>query len=346
MKILSEADIANVIKARDNGASWGDIGKEFNVPRDTARSAYRRHSEKRGSKAIGSRAKITGILPDSDILDPDELWQGVITRQVKHSERVIKARSAQRIKIRDTLPFAIAELSDLHIGSPDTDYKTLKSDAEIIRDTPGLYSIFTGDGINNWIITKLQGLQRGEVLTFDEEVQLLAAWLDILSGKMLAVVSGNHENWTQMLSGFDLIRGSLRGAKCLYDPNEVVFDLVWGQNSLVFKVRHSWRSSSIYNATHGIETGWERGGVKFDIGIGAHTHIATVCRPFYRHGKKRLAVLTGTYKMDDSYGREIGAAKSQGRGCGALLFYPDGRTLFFDELETCADFLTWLRARK
>jgi hypothetical protein len=345
VKILTEANIARVIELRSSGASWKEIGDDLDVPRQTARSAWRRHNSNKASGAINARAKVKGIMPDSDLIDPDELWQEVIGKQEKRAAKIIRQRVSQRVIIPDKLPFAMAFLSDLHLGSADTDYQTVRRDAEIIRDTPGLYAIFTGDGLNNWIVSKLQRLQRDEILPFDSELQLLANWLEIISGKLRAVCSGNHENWTKALAGIDIIRENLRGVKCLYDPNEVVFDLVWGNNSTVFKVRHSWRFSSIYNATHGIETGWERGGVKFDIGIGAHTHIATVCRPFYRHGKKRLAVLTGTYKLDDPFGREIGAAPSQGRGCGALLFYPDGRTLFFDELETCADFLTWLRKK-
>jgi len=343
LKILTEADIAKVIELRSAGASWKEIGDDIGAPRQTVRSAWRRHNGGKTRGAINARAKVTGITPDSDLVDPAELWQDVIEKQARRADKIIRQRAAQQIKVSGTAPFAIAFLSDLHLGSADTDYRAVRQDAEIIRDTDGLYAMFTGDGLNNWIIGKLQRLQRDEILTFDSELQLLANWLGIIKGKLLAVCSGNHENWTKVLSGFDLIREKLRGVKCLYDPNEVVFDLTWGKNSLAFKVRHSWRFSSIYNATHGIETGWERGGVKFDVGIGAHTHIATVCRPFYRHGKKRLAVLTGTYKMDDPFGREIGAAVSQGRGCGALLFYPDGRTLFFDELETCADFLKWLR---
>ena len=321
----------------DEGLSWGEISDRLGQKKEAVRSAYRRKGRREGFM-------VRGIMPGAGVMTPDELWDGVIGRQEKLEKRERVIRRSQCVRIREPgLPFALAMLSDLHIGDAGTDYVSLRRDAEIIRDTPGLFAEYHGDGINNWITGKLAHLERDEVLPFDDEMQLFCDWLGMLKGKLVLVVSGNHENWTRWLSGIDLVKNVLGQAKCLYDRNEVLFDLRHGANSWTVKVRHAWKYSSVFNDTHGIEVGWERGGVKFDIGIGGHVHRATVCRPFYRQGQKLYAVLVGTYKVEDPFGRQIGVARPNGRGCGAMLFYPDGRSAFFEDLETCADFLTWLR---
>lgn len=208
---------------------------------------------------------------------------------------------------------------------------------------PSVYAEFHGDGCDNWINAKLAHLQRGQALQFDGEVRLFASWLQMLRDKWIAIVCGNHDNWTKKLSGFDQVRQALDGARVLYDSNEVCFTLVHGDNRHNIKLRHKWKYSSIFNSTHAIEVGWQRGGFDFDIGIGGHTHVGTFDRPFYRHNKRRHAVLTGTYKvLGSGFGREIGAPPAQDSGCGASIFYPDGRYLFFEDLRTAADFLGFL----
>lgn len=295
---------------------------------------------------VGDRPEIEGLTNDDRLYDTGELWSMAEAVQ-ERTQRQTQDRLEQCVTIpKAGEPFAVAYLSDLHIGDPGVDYRALKRDAEIIHDTPRLWCGYHGDGINNWIVEKLAGLQRGEVLPFDAEVQLFASWLKMVSGSLLWVVSGNHDNWTRKLAGFDVIRSLLRGVRVLYDPNEIVFTLVWGKRRIRYKVRHKWRYSSVFNATHGIEASWQRGGHDFDIGLGGHSHIGTACRPFWRHGKERQAVLTGTYKILDvpgNYGDEMGLPGSMRRGCGAHVFWQD-QMLFCPELEVAAKFLEFLSA--
>ena len=282
---------------------------------------------------------------EADVLyTADELWSMAEAAQERAEGQAAKRRHQRIVIPQPDRPFGLAYLSDMHFGDPATDSKALKRDAEIIRDTPRLWCGYHGDGINNWIVGKLAALQRDEVLTFDAEVQLLAEWLRVLQGKLLWVVCGNHDNWTRKLAGFDLIRSLLSGVRVLYDRDEVRFSLVWGQRTIRYKVRHKWKYSSVFNPTHPIEVGWQRGGADFDVGLGGHTHIGTACRPFWRHGLERQAVLTGTYKRIDvpgSYGAELGLPMPMHRGCGAHVFWSD-RMLFCNDLEVAADFLGFL----
>ena len=290
-----------------------------------------------------NKPTISGLTNEYQGQSIDDLWDQAYSAQSISVQRE-ELRNNQQITIPNPgLAFGIAWLSDSHFGSNETDYKSLRHDAEIVRDTPRLYAEFHGDGCDNWINAKLAHLQRGQALQFDGEVRLFASWLDMLRDKWIAIVCGNHDNWTKKLSGFDQVRQALDGAQVLYDSDEVCFTLVYGDNRQNVKLRHKWKYSSIFNPTHAIEVGWQRGGFDFDIGVGGHTHIGTVDRPFYRHGKRRHAVLTGTYKiLGSAFGRQIGAAPSQDSGCGVSIFRPNGGYAFFDDLETGAEFLKFL----
>ena len=292
-------------------------------------------------RALGE-PEVEGLTNCDTDLDPDELWAAAFRAQLQ-TEEVHAKRYNRSITIPGAdKPFALAFLSDLHFGSADTDYRKARADAEIIRDTDRMWCGYHGDGIDNWIMGKLAGLQRGQAMPFDAEVQLFADWLGMLKGKLLWAVAGNHDNWTVKLSGFDLIAEALRGTRVLYDRYEVVFELRHGETTTRVKVRHQWKYSSVFNATHGVEVSWERGGADFDIGLGGHTHIGTLCRPFLRHGRQRYAILTGTYKVDGDFGRKLGLPLPHGHGSGAMVFYPDGGGVFIEDLKKASDFLRFL----
>lgn len=337
-------DFTEIKAYRDEGMQWSDIGDLFGMSGEAIRSKYKRWRKKnkqmQGNTST-NEASITGVIPDDYDGDVEKLWGRVIDAQGAH-ENFIARKSAQTIKLDP--PFAIAVLSDLHFGNQHTDYRAIRNDAMIIKETDGMYAGFHGDGVDNFIIGKLNALERNQDMTLDSEWQLFESWLEMLAGKLLYVVSGNHDNWTIKTSGFDRVRNALKGTLLLYDTDEVIFDLDTGVKTWRVKVRHKWKGNSIFNPTHGIEVSWQRGGHNFDIGIGGHTHIDTVCRPFLRHGKRMYAILTGTYKRYDSYAREIGFAPTHGRGSGCMVFDAKGNMQFFEDLESGARYLEYLQS--
>lgn len=238
-------------------------------------------------------------------------------------------------------PFALAILSDIH-GGGKSDYEAIERDINLITETDGMYVGNLGDDTDNFINAKLQWIQKAQPTTFDMETRFLEWLFKKLSGSILFWVSGNHNNWTSKASGIDFIREGLKGTVCLYDSAQIFFTLKWGDNEQKWLVRHKWKYSSILNPTHGIEVGWERVGLNFDVGCAGHTHIATLCRPFVREGKKRYAILLSTYKIRDNFGRECGYANSVGNGSGAMVYHPDGRSFWCEDLLTARDLLqTW-----
>jgi len=288
------------------------------------------------------RPLLEGIFPDDDLIDPGELWDHVIAQQRRYTARCAQ-RKAQTITIRDDRPVGIGLFADLHLGGPGVDYEGARRDAEIVADTDGLYAGFHGDGIDNWIIGRLQAQQRTQAVGFEAEKVLFRSWLDILDDDLLWFIPGNHELWTGKAAGIDEFRDYLRGRLMLYDKHQIMVTLKLARAEWRILVRHRWKYGSVFNETHGLEVAWERMGIDFDIAIGGHDHRGTVCRPFYRHGRKRYALKVGTYKLDGDYGRELGFPEPNGTGCGAMIFFPDGRLHWSEDLETAAEFLRWMR---
>ncbi len=281
---------------------------------------------------------VIGLGPGGGI-DEDGLWDRAYRVQDQH-EHVEAQRREQYVCIPGEKAFGWAWLSDLHLGGA-TNYRQIRQDAELIQATPRLWCALNGDALNNWIVSKLQFLQRGQSLSFDDEWQLFLSFLRIIRSKLKVIALGNHELWTLVLAGVNPIRDAVSDLAVLFDEHEVTYRLNLDEASWLVKQRHQWRGSSVFNPTHGIEVGWQRGSCEFDIGVGSHTHTGTVCRPFFRHGERKYAILIGTYDAG-RYGRQLGLAKTVGTGCGAMIFQSNGQITFFEDLPTAAEFLRFL----
>jgi hypothetical protein len=290
-----------------------------------------------------TKAIVRGVTPESQG-DISAVWDFVETAQ-KHVDKKQASRAAQVIELPNE-PIGIAWVSDLHLGNGHTNYKAIRDDTKLIASTDGMYAIFHGDATDNWIVGKLQALQRGQAVSKKMEDKLFVDWVHTIKHKLLAWCSGNHDEWTTKLAGWEPAKEILKDLNVLYDPYQIHFTLKHGNTNRSVLVRHKWKGGSIYNPTHSIETGWERGDIPFDIGVGGHTHIGTYCRPFHKHGKRRYAILTGTYKTHDVFGEEIGFPKPKDVGCGLMVILPNQENImFFENLAQGALFLKYARAQ-
>ncbi|MGB6928993.1 MAG: hypothetical protein WBH05_07205, partial [Syntrophobacteria bacterium] len=144
------------------------LARKYNIAERTVRD-WRLHCKRQLGLQVGygqnetDEPIIEGVTADTlDVLvDPQELWARAFTAQDKAVE-MAALRADQHI----TLPnraVGIAQLSDMHFGNPETDYRTAYRDGEIIRDTPYLFAGYSGDGFDNWIVNKLAHLGRTQV---------------------------------------------------------------------------------------------------------------------------------------------------------------------------------------
>jgi hypothetical protein len=318
-----------------------ELAKLTGIPFTSLRRIVRELSGAEKEKEKEKRVTIEGLTPH-DHQDGEKVIDFLVDQQLDVEDR-IKRRYSQKIHIEDDLPVGVALFSDLHFGSPLVDYRSIKSDTELVKNTDGFYGMGIGDYHDNWI-GKLAHVQREMPVDFDSEIAMVEWWFDELRDDLLVVVGGNHDTGrTKMMAGIDYMKRILRGVNVLYDPDEIRFTLTLGKGSWRFKIRHVWRGRSIYNDTHAIEKDPRFGDDEFDIGIGGHTHRGTLFREFMFHHKRRYACLIGTYKMADDYAVKWGFPRSPNDATGALVLYPDGRMTTFTDLRSAAEYLDYAR---
>jgi UDP-2,3-diacylglucosamine pyrophosphatase LpxH len=335
------------VRIKKNGqrvslGSYTTIEEAIKVRDDFFQQTQISESKIEKTQSYSDRPVIVGITA-SDSYIVDDIWE-MAEMSFDLNEEKERKRKAQRIDFGNK-PIALALLSDLHIGNATTDYRQLKNDAELIKNTNGMYAIFHGDGIDNWIVPKLLQLQRGQAVNFEQELLLFESWLSMISDKLVAVVAGNHDNWTHSLSGIDIVKRMLKNTKVLYDRDEVRTVMTVNGNNWEFCIRHKWLGSSIYNPTHGIER-YSRMGASFDIGIGGHTHIASISREFISYDNRQcMAIITGTYKKYDGFARQLGLPHCPHNGSGAIILKPNGTHLWIRDLQEAAEYITYLRKK-
>lgn len=256
-------------------------------------------------------------------------------------------REAQRRSMRLSFapePVGLVFVSDIHFGSPGTDYEAVRRDAELIARTPGMWAVFHGDAVDLYTVKHLAHA-RWENTPLSHELALLRGWLQWLGKKLLVVVAGNHDNWAYRLGGVSLFQGLLPH-HVVYDPHEVRGVVEVGQAKWRLLVRHKVRYNSIYNALHGLKQNLRLGDFDADISVAGHVHRGATYEVWHHQGRQRLVILTGTYKVVDPYAVSEGFVGSGSGQAVAVVLDPRGRVQPFNDLTLAADFLTWLRKRE
>lgn len=94
-------------------------------------------------------------------------------------------------------------LSDVHIGAPECDIKTLKKVVETIKSDPNFYVILLGDILNTALKNSKSDIY-SEVLSMSDAQKLAVELLTPIKDKIIAMTPGNHENRVWRETGIDL----------------------------------------------------------------------------------------------------------------------------------------------
>lgn len=225
----------------------------------------------------------------------------------------------------DSGPIAISVISDQHIA-PNTacDFVRMKEDAELIRNTPGFYAVFGGDGVDNHI--KHRSAMIGSRTNPDEQWRLFDYYLQLFGDKILAVISGNHDAWTAQIGGVDYLSKLAEKNKICYAPAEARLNINVAGQEYKMVVRHqTGRFNSSLNQTHAVKRFYEYGEDTFDIGVIGHHHEAAV-EMFIRHGLKRYAARPGSYQISSPYSHQYGFANAIPT-CPTFILFPKERRM-------------------
>lgn len=269
----------------------------------------------------------------------DEPIEDLIERTVKRTRRAVDRAHAQRYalaKIVSDRPIAIAFASDQHFSaSAAVDVEQALMDAEAIQQTPGLYVLLGGDGVDNHIKHRAAMVAKSSEPT--DEYRLYDHYLRTLGHKVLGVVSGNHDDWTRDTAGVDMVALLASRHRMHYAPDEMVMTIqLVGQDgevrqSYTAKVRHQYRYNSSLNLGHTVKRMYDMGGDPFDVGVVCHNHEAHI-ESFDRHGLTRWALRPGSYQVQTSHGRRYGYGPGYPTCPGVVLWPGERRIEAFHDL--------------
>lgn len=181
-------------------------------------------------------------------------------------------------------------MADLHIGDSQCDYKSILERIEYIKNTPNAYCILDGDLMDTAVCSSI-GDTYGANLQPMEQLKHCVKLFEPIKDKILAVLSGNHENRVYKTDGLDIteIMCSQLGIPEKYSPTTALLFIRFGKQS-----SHNHGRPQLYTAyiTHGSGGGRKEGGkvnrladlssiVDADIYIHAHTHLPVVFKNSY-----------------------------------------------------------------
>ncbi len=318
------------------GPKWLDIAEAIGG-HSTEACRFRYNTLKRD----GLVPKVVPLHNPKDDEPADALWERVKQRTRRDVERHKKLRFVDA-HLPDTGVVAITVVSDQHIRETGpVDIERMEEDALLIRDTPGCYGILGGDGVDNHI-KHLTAMRHGGTNP-KEEWKMYDHYLSFFGDKLLAVISGNHDDWTTDQAGVGVIERLAKDRKLFFAPDEVVVRLVVGQETYKVKVRHQYRFNSEFNKTHTVKRLWEMGLDDFDVGVVCHHHEAAL-EPFVKHGRVVWGARPGSYQITSAYSRQKGYNQTFPT-CPTFLFWPDSHyVLGFLDLRDALRHLTACRA--
>lgn len=260
--------------------------------------------------------------PEESLTSPESRWT---LAESDNEERIRRALQQHIFNARlPAEPVAVPFISDQHISPGNVvDMKRMRIDAQLIAETPGVYAILGGDGVDNHI--KHRGAVMHQRSTPSEQYQLYEWYLQIFAHRIMALISGNHDLWTDQIAGLDVVKMiSERNALC-YAPDEAFVNVQLGEQTYKIGVRHQYRMNSSFNETHAVKQWWRNGNHDWDIGCIGHHHVSAV-EPFWGHDRELWTCRPGSYQITSAYSRQFGYNPTRPM-CPTFILYPDRREI-------------------
>lgn len=251
-----------------------------------------------------------------------------------------------------TLPFAIALMSDLHYGSTNTDYDLLDEHFKIIEDTPNFYMATNGDHVDNFNAVKHPtGMTENPLPPHYQAIVLFRKLLELDRKNKVAVISqGNHDLFG-FLGGQDFFETFASEFQCPIFTQGGSLDINTAGYTYKMILNHTYWGRSKINITNASKRliEYESGEKTADIGWLGHTHQSSF-EHFTKGGKDIVAVVSGTYKVDDPWAAQNGIGSRAGHAGITLVLWPDQRKMeVFKDMRTAQQFMLgriWEHDRK
>jgi hypothetical protein len=278
--------------------------------------------------------------------DPAQMWERakqVTSAQIAYQ----KDRHEAEVGYVTKKPIALTFISDQHISQGGvSNLERMEEDARLVSETPGMYAVLGGDGVDNHVKHRAALVNSGSVP--GKEWILYDHYLGIFGSRIAAMISGNHDDWTHDFVGIDMVQRLAEKRRIFYAPDFVLLSVVLKDTpedegvTYRVKLRHQYRFNSSLNNTHSMKRMWEMDEHDFDIGVICHLHDAAM-EPFKKHGKWRWAFRPGSYQHTTGHSRRYGYGWSE-PACPTVILWPgEKRMLGFLDVREAASYLTYLR---
>lgn len=244
------------------------------------------------------------------------------------------------IEFHENLPVAVSIFSDIHCGDAGVTYDLLDKHVQLVKQTPGMYCVFNGDELNNFL-GGLSYAGRGDLVQNDEQWQIVEALFDELHDSVLTVTKGNHNAWTVRHAGTSLQSRILERFNLVDIGEGARLFLSLGEQIYVVMLRHRYRYNSAMNPGHAVMKMHDEHG-PFDLGIIGHTHEAAIGWQVKQN--RRIAYIRpGSYKIVDDYAESMGFPRSIPLSPTVILFPDEKKMQLFDNIADAADALGYYR---
>lgn len=336
---LSEAMMQEAVEAVAKYGSVSAAARAMGLPRGTLASRYER--------ARVAEEDFEVQLPPSPDLPVEELIERMTADYIRTREHAERSKLIT-VNIKRDGPIGLLLFGDPHLGSPHTDWPSLRRDVDLTRTTEALYGANIGDTADNWS-GKLAHLWAGMTVSHSQEKRL-AEWF-LRSVNWLLWIRGNHDLWSgagDFLSWLSRDLGVLDGE--------------WSQRiELVFpngrKVRagcyHGAKGYSMWNPGHGVLR-MAKLGPPDHIVCGGHVHTSWIQgpTPLPDCDEWGWGYQLGSYKnIPDAFGKRAMGEREQNLFPSVLLIIdpyatsPAGLVQHFVNTVEGADYLNYLRRR-
>jgi hypothetical protein len=267
-----------------------------------------------------------------------------LLQRAQHLKKEMSAEQDEGVWYPDidtTKPFAVLFATDIHYGSLRTDYDLLKKHLDIVENTPNFGMITNGDEIDNFTVLGkwASGAYENPLMPQDQALAFLEK-LKMLDdkGKIGAISFGNHNNM-MFAAGYDFYDTFLRDYKANIFPSGGFLHLVIGDQHYGIAMSHTYWGRSKLNPTNAAKRFWEYEYPQADVAFLGHTHQSEVLS-WERGGRERIAVIGGTYKLDDTYAKKLGIGGRGGSPGITLVFNPKEHEMVpFKHIEQAVEYL-------
>lgn len=297
-----------------------------------------------------TEAKLTGqqklVVVPAYQEPPEESDMGMVWAHEEERNRRAIERAQKRAYFSAEFgdePIGVAFISDQHLSMGNSvDMRRMMEDALLIRDTPNLYACLGGDGVDNHI--KHRAAIMASRSQPGDQYKLFEFYLSVFADKILALISGNHDAWTDQIAGVDMIQQIAQRQKLAYCPAECHLDITVGGVLYLVDFRHQYRYNSTMNQGHTVKQLYAYGERAFDIGCVCHHHEPHI-ETFRRHSQTRYACRPGSYQITSSYSRQYGFVPTEPTCPTFILFPGERRIMPFYSAKDAAEYLQFLRTK-